>query len=269
MSYNWINPEDYTMDTLLYFDRWVLRYLLADQPHEKDHTAYQALVGRALRRHPHVADFCRHKAPECAPFVDAAQALVPHDLDDQAARQAEVDFLRYHETFVVYAWPQVMEGVNYIADWDRKWLDELIDLTGMVVLDVGAGTGRLAFAAARDCLRVYASEPCDRLREHMRDKMAENGITNMKVLDGTAACLPFEDATFDAVLSGHVVGDDYEAELSEMRRVTKPGGWLVICNGDDEFKRTAPDPELTRRGFEPFCHESPSGGIIYNYRLRV
>ncbi|HHT08278.1 MAG TPA: class I SAM-dependent methyltransferase, partial [Clostridiales bacterium] len=45
--------------------------------------------------------------------------------------------------------------------------------------------------------------------------------------------------------------------------------WLVICNGDDEFKRTAPDPELTRRGFEPFCHESPSGGIIYNYRLRV
>ena len=102
------------------------------------------MVGRALWRYPHVVDFCRNKAPECAAYVDAALALVPHDLDDRAARQAETDFLRYHETFVVYAWPEAMEQVNYIADWDRKWLDELIDLCGMVVLDVGAGTGRLA-----------------------------------------------------------------------------------------------------------------------------
>ncbi len=51
-----------------------------------------------------------------------------------------------------------MERVNYIADWDRKWLDELIDTTGMVVLDVSAGTGRPAFAAARDALRVYGKE---------------------------------------------------------------------------------------------------------------
>lgn len=269
MSYHWINPEDYTTDTLLYFDRWVLRYLLANQPEEKDHAAYQALVGRALWRYPYVADFCRHKAPECASFLDTALTMVPHDLDDKSARRAEVDFLQYHETFVVYAWPEVMERVNYIADWDRKWLDELINLTGMVVLDVGAGTGRLAFPAARDSLRVYASEPCERLREHMRDKIAKMGITNIKVLDGTATCLPFEDATFDAVLSGHVVGDDYEAELHEMRRVTKPGGWLVICNGDDESKRKGPDPELTRRGFKAFCHESPSGGIIYNYHMRA
>jgi len=145
----------------------------------------------------------------------------------------------------------------------------LIDLTGMVVLDVGAGTGRLAFAAARDALRVYASEPCDRLREYMRDRIAKSGITNMKVLDGTATCLPYEDATFDAVMSGHVVGDDYEGELREMRRVTRPGGWLVVCNGDDGFQRTRPDSELIRRGFEAFRHESPSGGVIFNYRLRV
>ena len=79
----------------------------------------------------------------------------------------------------------------------------------------------------------------------------------------------FEDACFDAVLSGHVVGDDYGAELAEMRRVTRPGGRIVICNGDDGYRRKAPDPELIRRVFEPFRHESPSGGIIYNYRLQV
>lgn len=81
------------MDTLLYFDRWVLRYLLNDQPGDKHPAAYRAMVGRALWRYPHVAEFCRNKAPECAPYVDAALNSVPADLNDRAARQAETAFL--------------------------------------------------------------------------------------------------------------------------------------------------------------------------------
>lgn len=267
MAYNWIKPEEYTMDTLLYFDRWILRYVLSQRKEYQGN--YLLLTGKALSFYPHVVDFCRNRAPECQSFLDAALQCVPAGLSAQEARRAETEFLQYHETFVVYAWPEIMEKVNYIADWDRKWLDELIALKGMVVLDVGAGTGRLAFAAARDALRVYASEPCDRLREYMRDQAIKNHVRNIKVLDGFVENLPFEDATFDAVLSGHVVGDDYDKELAEMRRVTKPGGWLVICNGDDEFVRKAPNPELISRGFEAFSHQSPSGGVIFNYRLRV
>ena len=37
------------MDTLLYFDRWVLRYLLNDQPGDKHPAAYRAMVGRVLK----------------------------------------------------------------------------------------------------------------------------------------------------------------------------------------------------------------------------
>ncbi|HQC36109.1 MAG TPA: class I SAM-dependent methyltransferase, partial [Bacillota bacterium] len=147
MAYNWINAEDYTMDTLLYFDHWVIKYLLTDQ--EGFRGDYQELLGKALSRYPHVVDYCRHMVPESEDYLDEALLRVPVNLSDLEARQAETDFLQYHETFVVYAWPDVMEKVNYISDWDRKWLDELIDLKGMIVLDVGAGTGRLAFAAAR------------------------------------------------------------------------------------------------------------------------
>jgi len=137
------------------------------------------------------------------------------------------------------------------------------------VLDVGAGTGRLAFEAAKYARRVYASEPCDMLREHTRDRIKAEGWQNIKVLDGEAMCLPFENDTFDAVLSGHVVGDFYDEEIAEMTRITRDGGWLIICNGDDDIRREAPDQELINRGFEHFRHETSIGGVVFNYRKRV
>lgn len=187
----------------------------------------------------------------------------------EEARAAEIAILDYHQSFVVYAYPEVMEEVNYIRCWRPERLYELADLTDRIVLDVGAGTGRLAFAAAPLAKRVYASEPCDVMREYMRDRIQREKVANMKVLDGVATDLAFEDNTFDVVMAGHVVGDDFDRELGEMIRVTKPGGWLVCCNGDDEFKREEPNRELVERGFAFVRYESSEGGIIYNYRKQV
>ena len=151
----------------------------------------------------------------------------------------------------------------------EKYLFELADFNDKIVLDVGAGTGRLAFAAAKKALRVYASEPCDCLREYMKDKIHKRQVDNIKVLDGEVLSLPYEDNTFDIVMSGHVIGDFYDKEIAEITRITKNGGWLVICNGDDEFQRIEPDEQLTNRGFEWFVHTSVESGIIYNYRKQV
>ena len=273
MSYHWIDAMDYTMDCFLLFDRWALRWIFTDcsrfdwfAGNGKD---YRLEMAKALYRYPHVAAYVRLKAPECGAFLDEVAAIPYGGWTEEEMRRAETDLLQAHETFVVYVYPQVMNQANYIRNWDEKYLHELVDLTGKIVLDIGAGTGRLAFAAAKKALRVYASEPCDCLREYMRDKIREEGITNVKVLDGEVMNLPYEDDTFDIVLSGHVIGDFYEEEIAEITRITKDGGWLVICNGDDDFRRTAPDPELTSRGFEWFRHESVEGGIIYNYRKQV
>ena len=273
MAYNWIDARDYTMDSILLLDRWVLRWIFRDQGeggwYGGGDAEYRLDLAKALRRYPHVTAFVRAKAPECGAFLDAVQAVSGGDWSDAELREAETRVMQAHETFVVYAYPDVMNRVNYIRNWDEKYLHELADLTDKIVLDVGSGTGRLAFAAAKRARRVYASEPCDRLREYMRDRIRAEGVRNMKVLDGEVLCLPFEDGTFDVVLSGHVVGDFYEEEIAEMARITKDGGWMVICNGDDEFRRAGPDPELTSRGFEWFRHESIEGGIIYNYRKQV
>jgi SAM-dependent methyltransferase len=270
MSYNWIKTEDYTMDTLLLFDRWVIRYLIDENKWYNNETRdYKTDMAKALSQYPHVVEFCKHKAPECTDFINQLMSLIPENLSKEEARRAEISILSAHETFVVYAYPEVMDKVNYIRNWDPHNLYNLVDLTDKIVLDVGAGTGRLAFAAASKAKRVYASEPCDILREYIRDKIRINGITNMKVLDGVLMDLPFEDDTFDVVMSGHVVGDCYDKEIAELTRITKHGGWIVCCNGDDEFKRTAPNKELVDRGFEYFSHQSIEGGIIYDYRKRV
>lgn len=271
--YHWIDAHEYTMDCVLLLDRWVLRWIFTDcskmdwfPGKGRD---YKLAMAKALDRYPHVVRFVRAKAPECAAFLDEVQAIPHGRWTEEEMREAETFLLQVHETFVVYAYPEVMNRVNYIRNWNPRHLYELVDLSGKVVLDVGSGTGRLAFAAARRAKRVYASEPCDRLREYMRDRIKAEGIYNMKVLDGEVLDLPYEDDTFDVVLSGHVVGDQYEEELAEMARITKSGGWLVICNGDDEFKRTKPDEELTCRGFEWLSHETVEGGNVYNYRKQV
>ena len=39
----------------------------------------------------------------------------------------------------------------------------------------------------------------------MRVKIARDGISNVRVVDGTSLALPYPDDTFDIVMSGHVV----------------------------------------------------------------
>ncbi len=265
--YNWIDASEYTMDCFLLFDRWVLRYIFNDCGYYDGD--YITDMAKALYRYPHIDSFCRCKAPECSDFLDKVRGISCGDWTDAEMRAAETAILQTHETFVVYAYPKVMNQVNYIRNWDLKHLYDLVDLENKVVLDVGAGTGRLSFAAAKKAKRVYASEPCDQLREYMRDRIKSEGLKNMKVLDGEAVCLPYENDTFDVVLSGHVIGDNYEEELAEMTRVVKNGGWIIDCGGDDEFKRSGPDSEMVSRGFEWFSHESIEGGIIYDYRKQV
>lgn len=273
MRYNWIDANNYTMDTFLLFDRWVLRFLLTDCDQlpwfDSQGRNYKMDMAKALYRYPHVVDFCRKKAPECSAFLDGITTMFDASWTEEEMREAEKAILQAHETFVVYADPAAMNQVNYIRCWKPERLHELVDLKDKIVLDVGAGTGRLSFEAAKTAKRVYASEPCDMLREHMRDRIKAEGLRNIKVLDGEVMCLPYEDDTFDVVLSGHVVGDFYEEEIAEMTRITRDGGWLVICNGDDDVKRRAPDEELLSRGFEWFRHETDIGGVVFNYRKQV
>ena len=157
---------------------------------------------------------------------------------------------------------------DFIYAWDRERLFELADFHGKTVLDVGSGSGRLAFAAACQAAEVYASEPVDTLREYLRDRIRREQIGNIRVVDGMADSLAYPDNTFDIVMSGHVVGDDYEAELAEIFRVVKSGGWVLDCPGD-QSRECRPSRELLQRGFEELCYQGSLGQKVYRYRKQV
>jgi SAM-dependent methyltransferase len=118
------------------------------------------------------------------------------------------------------AWSSVL-GRNAMGWRDR---DELVAGLRGRVLEVGSGDGLNFEHYTNAVTEVVALEP----EPHLRAKAAARGIARVDVVDGVAEALPFEDASFDAVVVCLVlcsVGSQRTA-LAEIGRVLKPGGEL-------------------------------------------
>ena len=265
MSLNWIDVRDFPFDSLLLLERFQIPYLccgIADK-------GFRRALGTALRGHPHVAWYLSRRCPACAAAIDQAVAAAPEAFDAAVLRECEVAVLAAVEDFVIYTRPELMDShCDFLRGWDAERLLTLADFHGKLVLDVGAGNGRLAFAAATQAREVYAVEPVETLRAYMIERARREGVTNVRVTDGLATYLPYPDGMFDIVMSGHVVGDDYDGELAELTRVVKDGGWLIDCPGENK-RRMPPNEGLRARGWEEFYYESKNGGDVYRYRLQV
>lgn len=107
---------------------------------------------------------------------------------------------------------------------------------GSRVLDVAAGTGALALAAARTGAQVLATD----FSLGMVARIAAAALPNIdaRVMDGQALDLP--DAGFDAVFSifGVIMFPDWRKGLAEMARVTRPGGLGVVATWQDRGAAT-------------------------------
>ena len=134
---------------------------------------------------------------------------------------------------------KIMDSVIWGLDerLAAKWINDALapiseDFKGSL-LEVPVGTGVLT-------VPLYKSLPeaeitcLDYSADMMKaaEKRAEaSGVNNIAFVQGDVGCLPFEDSSFDIVLSlnGFHAFPDKEAAFSETYRVLKPGGIFCGC----------------------------------------
>ena len=136
---------------------------------------------------------------------------------------------KWHAAYIKNAYHELKCGTT------RRQLDVLqINATGKRVLDVGCGPGNLLVALAADAPERLIGVDIDETflvfgRSHIKEALEPSAEVPI-LLRASLPTLPFADATFDLVTCSLVmphVPDDGVA-LTELARVLKPGGTLVI-----------------------------------------
>ncbi|USZ67202.1 methyltransferase domain-containing protein [Halorussus salilacus] len=106
---------------------------------------------------------------------------------------------------------------------------------GEAVLDLGSGSGMDAFVAGvhvTETGTVTGIDMTDEQVEKARILAADNGFHNVEFRRGYVEDLPFEDGTFDAVLSNGVINLSAEKGrvFEEANRVLGPGGRVAVAD---------------------------------------
>lgn len=107
--------------------------------------------------------------------------------------------------------------------------------TGDRVLDVAAGAGNVAIAAALAGADVIATDLCPPLLDAGR-KLADACGANLRWQEANAEALPFADGAFDTVLScvGVMFAPHHQRAADELVRVCRPGGTIALINWTPE-----------------------------------
>ncbi|MGQ9682291.1 MAG: class I SAM-dependent methyltransferase [Anaerolineae bacterium] len=102
------------------------------------------------------------------------------------------------------------------------------------VLDIGSGTGALSLALAEHLTagHLVGIDPTPQMLDRARENACASGLADrVEFRQASAEALPFEDASFDVVVSSialhHTV---VRRSLQEIARVLKPGGRLVVAD---------------------------------------
>jgi SAM-dependent methyltransferase len=98
--------------------------------------------------------------------------------------------------------PSIYDAQSFLQ-WDLSELTSIASFNGKIIIDVGAGTGKITFIAAPKAQAVYAVEPVANLRFYLKQKAKKKGIGNVFPVDGLITDIPFQDNFADISFKNH------------------------------------------------------------------
>jgi SAM-dependent methyltransferase len=143
-----------------------------------------------------------------------------------------------------------LRGVEDPRPWDIIQVVREHCPPGCSLLDVGCGTARKILPLAAHVGELWGLEPSAEMRSDGQRMAISAGVTNLQIVDGTAASLPFPDERFDVVTSMLAPHDS-----RELARVLRPGGIAIV-------EKIGEGDKLNIK--EPFGedHEGPRGQFM-------
>jgi phosphatidylethanolamine/phosphatidyl-N-methylethanolamine N-methyltransferase len=118
------------------------------------------------------------------------------------------------------------------------------------ILEVGVGTGINLPLYPRDC-SVTGVDLSDSMLEKAYERVAEKVMRHVRLVQMDASRLTFADDAFDIVYAPYLISvvSDPVRVASEMRRVCRPGGRIIILN---HFRSANPIMSWGERLLSPF-----------------
>lgn len=134
--------------------------------------------------------------------------------------------------------PDLLSAMDDFPLWSAPFGLMLLDLLpmkpDMTVLDVGFGSGFPLLELAQrlgDTSTVYGIDTLKGAHERTLYKMDVLCIRNVRLVEGDASCMPFQDEIFDLIISNLGVNnfDKPEKVFQECSRVAKPGARIAMA----------------------------------------
>jgi ubiquinone/menaquinone biosynthesis C-methylase UbiE len=121
---------------------------------------------------------------------------------------------------------------RYVATtYERLAFDSIPIQVDGEYLEVGCGTGRFTAPLAEKDVRLTSVDISEEMLESTRRRLTQVGVVDAVTLQQMdARSMEFPDSTFDVIVSMNVLNHvpEYERVVSEMARVLRPGGSIVI-----------------------------------------
>jgi SAM-dependent methyltransferase len=151
----------------------------------------------------------------------STESLNPELKKKHRAMWASGDYPSMVETFLLPLGPRLVEAAGIGP--------------GQRVLDVAAGTGNASIPAAKAGADVVASDLTPELFDAGRARAQAEGV-ELEWVEADAENLPFEDGSFDVVISsiGVMFAPHHQPAADELVRVCKPGGTIALLSWTPE-----------------------------------